>query len=116
MGKCWTPIYTVQTSKIGLGPPRVQTKPLEWDPDPPLRTGSGSSTMGSQGSRTEHTRALIGTQMGVRCRHVSRPDLVITYTPTPRSGGDSMLPRGISQRAETSMMTLGYARLRIHYR
>jgi hypothetical protein len=29
MGKCWTPIYTVQTSEFGLGPPRVRTGPLE---------------------------------------------------------------------------------------
>jgi hypothetical protein len=25
-----------RTSKVGLGPPRVQGGPLEWDPDPPL--------------------------------------------------------------------------------
>jgi hypothetical protein len=29
------PLYTVWTSKISPGPPRVQTGPLEWDPDPP---------------------------------------------------------------------------------
>jgi hypothetical protein len=38
--------------------------------------GSGPPTVESQGSRTEHTWALIRTQAGVRCRHVSRPDLV----------------------------------------
>jgi hypothetical protein len=97
MGECRTPGYTVRTSKIGLGPPHVQAGPLEWDPDPP-RMGSGPPTMGSQGSRREHTCALIRTQAGVRCRHVSRPDLVITYTP-PRSGGDPMLPRGVLRAA-----------------
>jgi hypothetical protein len=35
MGECRTPGYTVRTSKVGLGPPRVQAGPLEWDPDPP---------------------------------------------------------------------------------
>jgi hypothetical protein len=73
----------------------VQVEPLEWDPDPPPGMGSETPTMGSQGSRAEHTCALVRTQAGVRCRHVSRPDLVITYTPPPRSGGDPMLPRGI---------------------
>jgi hypothetical protein len=34
MGKCRTPGYTVRTAKIGPGPPRVRTGPLEWDPDP----------------------------------------------------------------------------------
>jgi hypothetical protein len=36
---------------------------------------------------------------GVRCRHMSRPDLVITYTPAPRVGGDPMLPRGLLRAA-----------------
>jgi hypothetical protein len=62
---------------------------------PPPRMGSGTPTMGSQGSRAEHTRALVRTQAGVRCQHVSRLDLVITYTPPPRSDGDPMLPCGI---------------------
>jgi hypothetical protein len=35
MGERRTPGYTVQTSKVGPGPPRVQVGPLEWDPDPP---------------------------------------------------------------------------------
>jgi hypothetical protein len=69
--ECWTPRYTVRTSKVGPGPPRVQVRPLEWDPDPP-RMGFGPPTMGSQGLKTEHTRALNRTQAGVRCRHVSR--------------------------------------------
>jgi hypothetical protein len=35
MGERRTLGYTVRTSKVGLGPPRVQAGPLEWDPDPP---------------------------------------------------------------------------------
>jgi hypothetical protein len=48
----------------------VRTGPLEWDPDLPCM-GSGPPSMGSQSSRIEHTRALIRTQTGVRCRHVA---------------------------------------------
>jgi hypothetical protein len=66
MGKYRTPGYIVRTSKFGPGPPRVRTGPLEWDPDPPCM-GSGPPTVGSQGFRTEHTRALISAQPGVRC-------------------------------------------------
>jgi hypothetical protein len=50
-----------RTPGMGSGPPCM---------------GPGPPTVGSQGYRTEHTRALIRTQAGVRCRHVSRPDLV----------------------------------------
>jgi hypothetical protein len=56
-----TPTCTDRTPRMGSGPPRM---------------GSGPPTVGSQGSRIEHTRALIRAQAGVRCRHVSRPDLV----------------------------------------
>jgi hypothetical protein len=75
MGECRTPGYIVWTSKIGPGPPRVQAGPP--------RMGSGPPTMGSQGSRTEHTSALFRTHAGVRYRHVSRPDLVITSIDLP---------------------------------
>jgi hypothetical protein len=34
MGRCQTPVYMVWASKFGLGPPRVRTGTLEWDPDP----------------------------------------------------------------------------------
>jgi hypothetical protein len=44
----------------------------------PSRMGFGPPTMGSQGPRTEYTRALNRTQAGVRYRHVSRPSLVRT--------------------------------------
>jgi hypothetical protein len=86
--------------------------------------GSGPPKVGSQGSRIEHTRAIIRTQAGVQCRHVSRPDLVgsgpyhIHSCPPPRRRPDAaMCPtvHGISQRAEPGMKPLGYARLCIHY-
>ena len=72
-----TPVYTVQASKFGPGPPHVRIGPLEWDPNP-LRMGSGPPAMGSQSPRTELTLALNRTQVGVRYRHVSRPSLVRT--------------------------------------
>jgi hypothetical protein len=81
-------------------------------------------TVGSQGSRTEHNRALIRTQAGVQCRHVSRPDLVgsgpyhIHSCSPPRRRPDAatwLTARGVSQRAEPDMKPLGYAHLCIHY-
>jgi hypothetical protein len=45
-----TPVYTVQASGYGLGPPRVQTGPLGWDPDPsvwgPSRSQQGPGIPG----------------------------------------------------------------------
>jgi hypothetical protein len=123
MGECQTPGYTVRTFEVGPGPPRVQAGPLEWDPDPP-RMGSKPPTMGSQGSRTEHNRALNRTQAGVQCRHVSEPSLmgsgpVRIYSCSPLRRGPVAstwhTARGLSQRAEPSMTPLGYTRLRIHY-
>jgi hypothetical protein len=86
--------------------------------------GSGPPTVGSQGSRTEHTLALNRTQAGVRSRHVSRPGLV--GSGPIRIHSCSLLrwrldaatrhtARGISQRVEPGMTPLGYVRLRIHY-
>ena len=74
MGKCQTPGYTVQTSKLVQDPTCTDRTPRMRSGPP--RMGSGPPTVGSQGSRIEHTRALIRAQAGVRCRHVSRPDLV----------------------------------------
>jgi hypothetical protein len=62
MGRCRTPVYTIWASKFGPGPPRVQTGPLEWDPNPPY--GVQSVHSGVQGPRTE--QALIRTQAQVR--------------------------------------------------
>jgi hypothetical protein len=77
-GERRTPGHTVRTPMVGPGPPRVQAGPLEWEPDPPPRMGSGPPAMESQGPRTEHTRALNRTQAGVQYRRVSRPSLVRT--------------------------------------
>jgi hypothetical protein len=91
---------------------------------PPPRMGSGPPTMGSQGSRTEHTRALIRTWARVRCRHVSRPDLegfrpyhIHSYSPLRRRPDASTwrTARGVSQQAEPGMKPLGYTRLCIYY-
>jgi hypothetical protein len=38
--------YTVRTFKVGPEPPRVQTEPLEWDPDPPPVWGPGHPQWG----------------------------------------------------------------------
>jgi hypothetical protein len=90
----------------------------------PPRMGSGPPTVGSQGSRTEHTRALIRAQAGVRCQHVSRPGLVgsgpnrihscspLRWRPNAATWHTT---HGISQWAEPGMTPQGYARLRIHY-
>jgi hypothetical protein len=121
IGKCRTTVYTVQASKFGPWPPRMRTGPLEWDPDPSME--SGPPTVGSQGSRTEHTRALIRTQAGLQSRHVSRPDLVrsgpyhIHSCSPPRQRPDAATwptARGVSQRAEPGIKPLGYARLCIY--
>jgi hypothetical protein len=101
----------------------VQARPLEWDPDPPYMV-SGPPTMGFQGLRTEHPRALNRTQAGVRCRHVSGPSLVgsgsvriYSYSSLRRRPDATTwhTARGLSQRAEPSMTPLGYVRLCIHY-
>jgi hypothetical protein len=98
-----------QTPGMGSGPPCM---------------GSGPPTVRSQGSRTEHTRALIRTQAGIRCRHVSRPDLVgsgpyhiHTCSPPRRRPDAATWPTacGVSQQAEPGMKPLGYERLCIHY-
>jgi hypothetical protein len=98
-----------QTPRMGSGPPYM---------------GSRLPTVGPRDSRTEHTRALIRTQAGVRCRHVSRPDLVasgpyhIHSCSPPRQRPDAATwptARGVSQRAESSLKPLSYARLCIHY-
>jgi hypothetical protein len=108
MGECRTPVYTVQASKFGQDLHVCEPDPYNGIRTPP-RMGSGPPIVGSQGSRTEHTRALIRTQAGVRSRHVSRPDLVgsgpyhIHSCYPPRRRPDSATwptTRGVSQRAE----------------
>jgi hypothetical protein len=56
-----------------LDPPSLVQDPHVYGPDPPPRMGSGPPTVGSQGPKTEHARAVIRAQVGVRCRHVSGP-------------------------------------------
>jgi hypothetical protein len=84
----------------------------------PPRMGSGLTTVGSQGSKTEHTWTLIRTQAGVRSRHVSRPGLVgsgpiCIHSCSPLRRRPDASTRhtacSISQRAEPGMTPLGYA-------
>jgi hypothetical protein len=74
-------------------------KPDPWNGIRTPRMGSEPPTMGSQGPRTEHTRALNRTQAGFGAN--TCPDLVwwvsdlSAYTHAPRSGRDPLQPRGI---------------------
>jgi hypothetical protein len=121
MGRCRTPAYTVWTSRFDPGPPRV----CEPDPWNGIRTpcmGSRPPTVGSQDIAYSGLNQDLG---GVRCRHVSRPDLVgsgpyhIHSCSPPRRRPDAATwptARGVSQRAEPDIKPLGYARLCIYYR
>jgi hypothetical protein len=97
MGECRAPVYTVQASKFGLGPPCVRTGPLEWDLDPPYgvraahsgvpgfqdRTYSGlNQDLGggpeptrvqtwSGGIRTYPHTLLLPAQAETRCCHMA---------------------------------------------
>jgi hypothetical protein len=122
MGRCWTPVYTVRASKFGLG--LHMCKPDPWNGIQTPLYWVWAAHSGVLGFRTEHTRALIRTQVGVQCRHVSRPDLVgpgpyhIHSGSLPRRRSDAATwptTRGVSQRAEPGIKPLGYARLCIHY-
>jgi hypothetical protein len=114
-GWSWTPGYTVRTSEVGPGPPLVRAGPLEWDLNPPSHMGSGPPTGGSQGPRTEHTRAVNRTQAaGVD----TCPDLAwcgpirMRYCSLPRRRTNvAMWPtaRDVSQWAEPDVRPLGYA-------
>jgi hypothetical protein len=69
----------------------VQTRPLGWVSDP-SRGGSGPLTVGSRDSKAKNTQAVINAKRG------SGADTCPDHTacaPTPRSGGDPMLPRGL---------------------
>jgi hypothetical protein len=82
------------------------------DTGPPPRMGSGPPTRGSQGSRTEHTRAWNKTQAGVRCRHVFRPgpDCIHSCSPLRRrpDAATWTTARDISQRTKPGVKPLGY--------
>jgi hypothetical protein len=64
--------------------------------------GSGPLTVGSRGSRTENTQALIKGQAGVRSRHVSGPYRIRFCSPPRRRPYAAAWPttRDVSQRAE----------------
>jgi hypothetical protein len=64
--------------------------------------GSGPLTVGSRGSRTENTQALIKGQAGVRSRHVSGPYRIRFCSPPRRRPDAAAWPttRDVSQRAE----------------
>jgi hypothetical protein len=110
MGEHRTPGYTVRTSKVGPGPPRVQARPLEWDPDPHM--GFGPPTMRSQGSTTEHTQAWNKAQAGVRCQHVSRPGPVCIHSCSPLRWRPDVATwttaHDVSQQMEPGVRPLGY--------
>jgi hypothetical protein len=105
MGKCRTPGYTVRTSKFGPGPPRVQTRPLEWDLDPPsygVRATHSRVPRFQDRTRPSFNQGLGGGPVLTRvrtCPHTllfpaplrQRPDAATWRT-----------TRGISQRAEPS--------------
>jgi hypothetical protein len=116
-GKVSDPVYTVRVSKFGPGPPTSMcaNRTPGMGSIPPC-AGSEPPTVGSQGSRTEHTRALNRTQAGVRCRHVSRPDLVGSKpyhihpcSPSRRRPDAATWPTacGVSQRTKPSIKPLG---------
>jgi hypothetical protein len=89
-GERQTPGYIVRSPRLVPDPPDIQSGPQGWSwtstcaswtpgmgSGPPPIWGLGHHR-GSQGPRTEHTRALNRTQAGVWYQHVSRPSLVRT--------------------------------------
>jgi hypothetical protein len=101
----------LQGGDSGSGPPRESAGALDAQPGPPgevqdlhrykpdpwdgSRTpqeGFGLLTVGSRDSKTKNTQALIKARWG------SGADTCPNHTastPTPRSGGDPMLPLGL---------------------
>jgi hypothetical protein len=81
-----------RTSKVGLGPPRVQGGPLEWDPDPPVGGPDRPQwcpKVPGQNILGPGTRPKRGSGADT----CPDPDLS-AYTLAPRPGGAPMLPRG----------------------
>jgi hypothetical protein len=86
MGERRTPGYIVRTSKVGLGPPRVQAGPLEWDLDPPPPVWGPSHP---QWGPEVPGQNILGP--GTRPRRGSGADTcpnldLFAYTPAPRLG------------------------------
>jgi hypothetical protein len=52
MGGCWTPGYTVQTSRLVQDPYVYGPNPLEWDPTPPPPGGGGGGPPGGGPARS----------------------------------------------------------------
>ena len=101
----------LQGGDSGSGPPRESVEPLDAQPGPPgevqdlhrykpdpwdgSRTpqeGSGLLTVGSWDSKAKNTQALINARRGFGAD--TCPDHTAS-APTPCSGGDPMLPRGL---------------------
>jgi hypothetical protein len=107
MGEHWTPGYTVRTSKVGPGPPRVQAGPLEWDLDPPV-WGLGRPQWGPKVPGQNILGPGTRPRWGSGADTCWDPDLS-TYTPAPRSSGAMWTTaRDVSQRTEPSVKPLGY--------
>jgi hypothetical protein len=67
-------------------------KPDSWDGSRTPQEGSGLLTVGSHDSKAKNTQALIKARRGSGAN--TCPDHTAS-APTPRSGGDPMLPRGL---------------------
>jgi hypothetical protein len=75
-----------------VGPDLHRYKPDPWAGSRTPQEGSGLLTIGSRNSKAKNTQALIKARRG------SDADMCPDHTtsaPTPRSGGDPMLPRGL---------------------
>jgi hypothetical protein len=101
--QCWsrTATWASQTPGMGSGPSRMGSRPR---------------IMGSQGPRTEHTRALNRTQVGSGVN--TCPDLVscgpvrIRFCSPPRQRPDAAMwptAHDVSQKAEPNVRPMGYA-------
>jgi hypothetical protein len=99
-GRVSSPAYTIRASGYGPEPPREQTGPLGWDPDPLC------------GVRAAHSRVLRfwdreypglnQGQAGVQSRHVSGPYRIRLCSPPRRRPNAVVWPtaRDVIQRAE----------------
>jgi hypothetical protein len=121
MGKCQTPVYTVQASKFGPGPPRVRTEPLEWDPDPPCGVQAAhSGVLGFQDKTYPDLNQDPGGGPEPTCVQTRSGGIApyhIHFCSPPKRRPDAATwptTRGVSQRAEPGIKPLGYACLCIY--
>jgi hypothetical protein len=101
----------LQGGDSGSGPPRENSGPLDAQPGPPGKVqnlhrykpdpwdgsrtpqkGSGLLTVGSRDSKAKNTQTLIKARRGSDAD--TCPDHTVS-APTPHSGEDPMLPRGL---------------------